>query len=107
MKYFIIFATVSMITEIVSFSFSTATIVKETDSFIPSPIPLYLWLKTHQDDELHWLAPTHKNTQPFGHLVLQDHVTNQNRDISATTVPMATKTGFMFSCSHCFYTILL
>ena len=35
MKYFIIFATVAMITEIVSFSLYITTIVKETDYFVP------------------------------------------------------------------------
>ena len=107
MKSFIIFATVGMITEIVSFPLSIPTIVKETDSFVPSPVPQYLWLKIRQDDKLHWLAPTHEVTQPFGHLVLQDHVTNQNHYISAKTVPMATKPGFISSCSRCSYTILL
>ena len=91
MKYFIIFATVAIITEMASFSLSIATIVKETDSFVPAPIPQYLWPKIRQDDELHWLATTHEVTQPFGHLVLQDHVTNQNHYISAKTVPMAAK----------------
>ena len=39
MRYFIIIATVAMITEIVSFFFYIATTVKETNSFVPSPIP--------------------------------------------------------------------
>ena len=53
------------------------------------------------------MAPTHEATQSFGHLVLHDHVTNQNHYISAKTVPNATKPGFIFSCSHCSCTILL
>ena len=28
-----------------------------------------------KDCELHWAAPTHKVSRPFGHVVLQDHVT--------------------------------
>ena len=62
--------------------------------------------KSRQDDELHWLDPTHEVTQFFGHLVLQDNVTNQNHYISAKTVPMTTKPGFIFSSSHCSCTIL-
>ena len=51
------------------------------------------------------LASTHEVTQSFGQLVLQDQVTNENH-ISTKTVPMATKSGFIFTCSHCSCTIL-
>ena len=38
---------------------------------------------------LEWL--THNITLPFGHMVLQNHVTNWKRCISTTTLPMASK----------------
>ena len=38
--------------------------------------------QTWQDGKLLWLAPTHKVTQPFDHVVLKDHMTNQNYYIS-------------------------
>ena len=61
--------------------------------------------QTWQNDELQWLAPIYEVTQPFGHVVLQNHLTNQNHYISTKTVPIATKPGFIFSCSHYYSTI--
>ena len=59
MRYFIIIATVAMITEIVSFFFYIATTVKETNSFVPSPIPWSLWLKKTRRmmSYIDWLPP--------------------------------------------------
>ena len=53
-------------------------------------IPLTHWYhsvygyQTLQDGKLPRLALTHKVTQPFDHVVLQDHMTNQNYYISTT-----------------------
>ena len=92
------------ITEIVSFSLSIATIVIRQISSI-----YHQYHSVHGKqklrDELHWLAPTHGFTKINGHVVLQDHVTSQNHYISAKTVPIASKPGFIFSCSYCSCTI--
>ena len=47
---------------LVFFSISIAAIVNEINSF------------NWQDGGLPWLAPSHKVTRPFRHVVLQDHV---------------------------------
>ena len=47
--------------------------------------------QTLQDGNLLWCAPTHKFTWPLFHVVLQDHMTNENHYISTARVPMTTK----------------
>ena len=75
-KYSILFATVPTITEIF-FPISIATIVKETISSRNYHYHSGYGYQAWQDGELPWQAPTHKVTQPFGHMVLQDHVKNK------------------------------
>ena len=51
-----------------------------------------------------WLPPM-KLLNPlitWSYRILQDHVKNQNQYISAKTVVIATKPGFIFTCSHHF-----
>ena len=44
---------------------------------IISPLPQCLWPPNFAPNfDLPWRATTHKVTQPFGHVVLQDYVTN-------------------------------
>ena len=50
-----------------------------------------------QDGDLAWLASTHKVTQTYGHGDFQDHVTNQNHDVSTTAMPIAPKLGRMIT----------
>lgn len=38
-----------------------------------------------------WQAPNHKGIIRFDQVVLEGHVTNKNRYVSITGVPMATK----------------
>ena len=84
MKYIFLFVILAMITWINSLlSISMATIVKETNSY-NSPIRQCLWLPNLADGKLPWLARTHKVIQPFDHVVLQDHMTNQNYYMSTT-----------------------
>ena len=88
-KYFILFATVAMITEIVPFlPFPQQPFLKR-----PTPLTYHQFQNIYgyqawQDGKLPWLTPTHKVTQPFGHVVF--HI---NYNIFTTTVPMATKRG--------------
>ena len=51
--------------------------------------------QTWRDGNLSWWYLTHIITWHFDHLVLEDHVTNENHCITITTVPMATKLGRM------------
>ena len=51
--------------------------------------------QTWSDGNLPWWAPAHKVKWPFDHVVLWNHVTNYNRCISTTIVPMASKLGRM------------
>ena len=87
------------------FPISTAAIVKETNSFNKSPIPQCLWLPNLAGWWGTLLALSHKVTQPFGHVVLQDHVTNQNHYICTTTLPITTKLGTMVNYVGGFLTI--
>ena len=94
MKYFIFFATVAMITEVLPFfPISIATIVRETNSFNISPVPKCLW----QSSLAGWwvtltgLHPqSHTTLWPCG---LARSRENQNHYIFTTTVPMAGRLG--------------
>ena len=83
MKHIFLFASVCYDNWNSLFLISIATIVKRQ---IPSTHQYHsvYGYQTWQDDKLPWLAPTHKVTQPFDHLVLQDHMTNQNYYNSTT-----------------------
>ena len=83
MKHIFLFASVCYDNWNSLFPISIATIVKRQ---IPSTHQYHSVYdhQTWQDGKLPWLAPTHKVTQTFDHLVLQDHMTNQNYYISTT-----------------------
>ena len=53
--------------------------------------------KTCRNGDLTWLIFTHKVKWPYNHVVLQDHVTNEKRYISSTTMPMTTTLGRMMA----------
>ena len=57
--------------------------------------PLPQCLKTLQDGDLPWGAPTHKITWPFNHGVLQNHVINYILYNSTTRVAMTTRLGMV------------
>ena len=64
-----------------------------------------LWPPIRQDDNLSWLAPTHRVPWLFDYVFFSDHVTNQNYCISTVTVLMATKHGRMMTYFEGFLTI--
>ena len=49
--------------------------------------------QTWQSGHLSWRVSIHKDAWPFSHMVLQDHVPNQDHWISTTTTFMANKLG--------------
>ena len=51
--------------------------------------------QTWQDGISPWWDAPHKVTWPFGHAILQTHLTNENHYISTTRVPMTNKLGKM------------
>ena len=90
-EYFILFATVAKITKIVSFfPIPIATIVKEKNTFKKSLVRKCLWLPSLAISWITLTGSTHKVTQPFGHVVLQDHEKTRTIIIS---LPQATKLG--------------
>ena len=48
---------------------------------------MFMNMNFWQGDDLPWGAPLHKVTSPFSHVVLWDHVTNQNYYVSTSRMP--------------------